>query len=108
MVGMTVLRISRKQMATGSVSTQPRRFGSNQGKLRENRIIVKFTAANAPIPIPHGLGFVPTSWQAMPVSPNLGGGAPGVVYSDTPLRADKRVIVLKCSVANSTAEILVR
>lgn len=100
-IGLIELRISRKQMGTGSISTQPRKFGGQLGKLRENRVMVSFHAANQRRPIQHGLGRVPTSWQAMPTSGNPG------VYSDTPLQADARVIVLK-NTAVGSAEILVR
>lgn len=68
--------------------------------------MVKFVSANAAQPVTHGLGFVPTSWQAMPQ--RLTTGAPGTIYADTPLQADRNVIVLRASTANTVAEIIVR
>ena len=107
-------KVTRKDLATGSVSLQGRDFSARRSKAREMRCQVTFTKANAPTPVAHNLGFVPSGYTPLGASRGVasGGGfvyaAPGTVYNDLPLPADKRVIVLKCTVANSTVDILVR
>lgn len=99
--------IAAHQLTTGAVTNIGRKFGIRNAKGREARITVTFTAANTNTAIFHGLGFAPTGF--IPLSSRLGtGGAGGKIYSDVPLAATKRAIVLKCDTANTVAEILVR
>lgn len=106
------LRLSRSDINIGAVSLQPRDFNSRQSKTREMRCKVTFPAANAPFPVPHNLGFVPSGFTVLGTFRGNGAppvfAAPGIVYSDHPVPADRRVIVLKCTIAGTTADILVR
>lgn len=97
-----------KNMALSTVRLQPGSFqrpgsySTTRANARERRILVTFTTANAPYPIYHGLGFVPTGYTT------LNPGSAATVYSNMPLPATSRVIVLKCDTANTVADILVR
>lgn len=93
--------LSSIRLQPGSFN-QPGAFSTIRGNARERRISVTFGAANAPKVIFHGLGFAPTGYTV------LGIRAAASVYNDFPLRATSRVIVLKCNVANTSADILVR
>lgn len=94
--------VSAKQMATGAVTSQGRAFGSMQSKSNEARVTVSFPTADAPVPVYHGLGHKPTGATAVAVNPG------GVVYTDMPLVADSRTIVLYCNTASTIAEVIVR
>lgn len=106
------LRISRSDIGTGAVSLQPRSFGRPQSKTSETRVSVTFPAADVPVPVAHNLGFVPSAATAIGRFRGTGAppvfAAPGEVYHDMPLPADKRVVVLKCTVAGTTADVLIR
>jgi hypothetical protein len=104
------LRINRSDIGTGAVSLQPKKFGRPQSKTRETITRVTFQAADAPTPVTHNLGFVPSAATALNAFRGAGGAfaAPGIVYHDEPLPADKRVVVLKCTVAGTKADILIR
>lgn len=97
-----------KNMALSTVRLQPGSFqrpgsySTTRTNARERRVIVSFTTANAATPIYHGLGFIPTGYTVLAI-----GGA-ATVYSNMPLPATSRVIVLKCDTANTVADILVR
>ena len=99
--------LTSKNMALSTVRLQPGSFrkagaySSAKANVRERRVQATFLTANAPTPIYHGLGFPPSAF-----TPLVLGDAR--VYSDYPLRADSRVIVLKCDTANTVADILVR
>lgn len=86
----------------GAVTFQKRLGPTPTGKASERRIRVTFPTVNAPVVAFHGLGRVPTSFT--PVAPY----AAGTVYCDFPMRADRRTIVLKCSVAGVTCDLIVR
>ena len=100
--------ITSKDTALSTIRLQPGSFNqpgaytNRRGNARERRISVTFGAVNAPKVIYHGLGFAPTGYQV------LGANAAASVFNDFPLRSTSRVIVLKCSVANTTCDILVR
>lgn len=81
---------------------QPGGFTRTGTNARERRLTVTFTTANAPVVVMHGLGFTPSGFTTM------GTNTAGVVYGDIPLSASRNVIVLKCDVANTVADILVR
>lgn len=106
------LRLNRSDIGTAAISLQPRKFGRPTAKTREARVQYTFPAANTPCPVPHNLGFVPSA--ATQLGRFRGTGAPpafaspGEVYHDFPLPADKRVVVLKCTIAGTTADILIR
>lgn len=97
-----------KNMALSTVRLQPGSFqrpgsySTTRANARERRVIVSFNTANAPTPVYHGLGFVPTGFTV------LNRGSTGRIYSNMPLPATSRVIVLKCDTANTVADILVR
>lgn len=93
--------ISSKDIATSAVTHQPRSFGFQKAKSSEARIVFTFVTANAPYPIYHGLGKTPTG-----VIPIAHGSA--VIYTDVPLVADKRTVVVYSNTARTTAEIIVR
>lgn len=95
------LALSTVRLQPGGFAV-PGAFSKNQGNAREARCSVAFRTANAPTVLYHGLGFVPSGFQV------LGKNTAGVIYSDLPLRATSRVIVLKCDTANTLADILVR
>lgn len=100
--------ITSKNTALSTIRLQPSSynrpgsFSEVRSNARERRVSVSFGAANAPKVIYHGLGFSPSGFQV------LGKNQAGDVYGDLPLRSTSRVVVLKCSVANTTCDILVR
>ena len=97
-----------KNIAPSSVRLQPGPFNrpgsveSTRTNVRERRVSVTFTAANAPRVVFHGLGFPPTGFTVM------GTNRAASIYGDLPLRATSRVLVLKSDTANTVADILVR
>lgn len=99
--------ITSKQLALSTVRLQPGSFqrpgsySQTRTNARERRLQVIFPAANQPVVVYHGLGFPPSGYEVL-----ARGNAQ--VYNDTPLPATSRVIVLKCSVANTVTDILVR
>lgn len=100
--------VTSKNTALSTVRLQPSSF-QRPGSLsnvrtntRERRVTVTFAAADAPVHIYHGLGFVPSGYTVM----GIGGAAR--VYNDFPIPATTRGIVLKCDTANTVADILVR
>lgn len=100
--------VTSKQLALSTVRLQPGSFqrpGSytqTRTNARERRLQVIFPAANQPVVVYHGLGFAPSGYSV------LSQGKSASIYNDTPFPATSRVIVLKCSVANTVADILVR
>jgi len=103
--------ITQKNLDSGSVSFQDRNFGQGPtGKAKERRISVTFMTANSPEVVTHTLGKPPTGYTV--ISSGKGGGtsytSPGRVYNDFPLPCDSRHLVLKCDVAGTVAEIIVR
>lgn len=94
--------ISAKDLATSAVSVQPRAFGLKSSKSNEARVSVTFTSANAPTPIYHGLQHAPS--QVIPVAMNQA----AMIYTDMPLIADSRTVVVYCDTANTAAELIVR
>lgn len=63
-----------------------------------------FSVANQLTAMPHALNRVPTNFSVAML--NSSGVGP-VVYSATPPQFSKNYIALKCSVANSWAEVLI-
>lgn len=103
--------ITAKNLDLGSVSFQGQNFGNSvRGKAQERRIRVSFPTADAPVVVRHGLGKKPSGYT--PVTSGKGSGttyiAPGIVYSDVPLVADTRSLVLKCSVGGSVVDLIIR
>lgn len=102
-------QVTSKDLAPSTVRLQPGSFqrpGSYSNvrtNVRERRMTVTFSpTANAPTVIYHGLGFVPSA--ATP----LGQLAAGTIYQDFPMQATSRVVVLKATVANLVADVLIR
>ena len=99
---------SSKNIAPSTVRLQPGPFNkpgsveSVRTNVRERRVSVTFTTANAPRVVYHGLGFVPTGFTVM------GTNRAASIYGDLPLRATTRVVMLKSDTANTVADILVR
>ena len=99
--------VTSKQLALSTVRLQPGSFqrpgsySQTRTNARERRLQVIFPAANQPVVVWHGLGFPPSGYEVL-----ARGNAQ--IYNDTPFTATSRVIVLKCSVANTVADILVR
>jgi len=93
--------LSTVRLQPGSFN-RPGSFSGTRTNARERRVSVSFGAVGAPKVIYHGLGFAPTGYSVM------GKNGAAVIYNDFPLRSTSRVIVLRCSVANTTADILVR
>ena len=94
--------VTAKDLALGSVTFQGRTFaGQVQGKARERRVRATFPTANVAVPFFHNLGKRPTDF--FPV-----GGKSGIVYSDDPLKADSRTIVLYSNTAGYSGEVIVR
>lgn len=106
------LRLNRSDIGTGAISLQPRKFGPGTSKTRETRVSVKFLAANVPTPVAHNLGFVPSGYIVLGKFRGTGVPpaftTPGDIYNDHPLPASRNAIVLKCTVAGTVADILVR
>ena len=99
--------VTSKHLALSTVRLQPGSFQRPQSytltrtNARERRLSVIFPAADQPVVVYHGLGFPPSGYTEL-------SKGKATVYNDTPLPATSRVIVLKCSVANTVADILVR
>ena len=106
------LRLNRSDIGTSSITLQKLTTGRTASKTREARCRVTFPAANVPVPVAHNLGFVPTAATQLGRFRGVGApavfAAPGEVYHDYPLPADKRVVVLKCTVAGTVADVLIR
>lgn len=94
--------ITAKQMGTAAVTHQPRSFGMRSSKSREARITVTFGAVNVPICVYHGLGFAPSGVTVVTKD------RVADIYTDMPLVADSRTVVVKCDTANVVAELIVR
>lgn len=106
-------RLNRRDIGTGAISLAGRVFGSKRdAKARESRVSITFPDADVPVPVGHRLGFVPTGYVVVSKFRATGTppvfAVPGDIYNDQPLQADKRTIVLKCTLAGTTAEIIVR
>lgn len=99
--------ITAKELVTGAVTfTQPQ-YDQATGKAREVRIFAVFPTANAPYAFPHALKTPPTGFTV--VASGRNGGAPGSVYcDDLPIAFNKYSVVLKCSTANTWADIVLR
>jgi len=97
-----------KNMALSTVRLQPGSFqragsySTARTNTRERRITVSFAGVGVPTVVYHGLGFPPSGYTV------LGIGAAASVYNDFPIPSTSMVIVLKCDVANTVADILVR
>ncbi len=109
--------ITRKDIANGAVSRQPRNFSSFGGKSREARVFFYFRTANLPETMPHSLGRTPTGYTPGPLTRD---GAPGVVYSpvkydlagasdktDAIYNLGRNYIVLACTTDNTWCEVTV-
>ena len=94
--------ITAKQLSTASVTHQDRTFGMKSSKSNEARVMVSFPTADVPVCVHHGLGFRPSS--VTPVVKNTAGS----IYTNMPLVADSRTIVLYCDTAATMAEVIVR
>lgn len=104
---MPNLIVTAKELATSAVTFQKAKYDAVSGKAREARVMCVFPVANTPYAFPHALKAVPTSFSV--VSSGRNGGAPGTIYcDDLPLGVSKQNIVLKCSTANTWADIVVR
>lgn len=87
-----------------------RRFHRPSTPSGECRAHVHFSLANTPYAVPHALGYVPTQFHVVSATGFAAGAvvAPGVIYGDTPMAATKHSIQLRCSVAGTDAEIVVK
>ena len=79
-------QVTQKQIATASVTPQPRIFDEIKGKAREARVFFYFLHANVPVSMPHALGRKPTSFR--------------VVTSSAPLST-----VIHCNTTNASATV---
>jgi len=96
--------ITAKELVTGAVTANKAKYDEVTGKLREARAVAVFPAANVPTAVPHALGRVPTGFSVAAIGRN--GGAPGTVYSDDfPLQFNRYSVILKCSTANTWADL---
>lgn len=95
------LALSTIRLQPGSFQ-RPGSYSTTRTNTRERRVLVSFHTANAPQPVYHGLGFVPTGFTVLNTS------KAAKVYSNMPLPATSRTVVLKCDTANTVADILVR
>lgn len=98
------------------MSVQPRKFAKFGGKLRAARVFFYFPTANLATSMPHSLGRTPTGWKPVNISRDSVIGAPGIVYADggstaaggtgdNQLAYTRNYIVLKCTTANTWAEV---
>jgi len=94
--------INTKDIAPGAVTFQARLGAAPQGKASERRIQVIFPTVNAPVPIVHNLGRKPSGYVV------VSRDRAGRIYNDVPLSCDRRTLVLKCDVAGTQAEVVVR
>lgn len=100
--------VTSKHLALSTVRLQPGSFQVPQSytltktNARERRLSVIFPAANQPLVVYHGLGFTPSAFSVLSQNKSAS------IYADNPFPSTSRVIVLKCSVANTVADILVR
>ena len=93
--------IQQRDLAPGAVT---------QSKQRQRTVRVTFPVADAPAVFSHTLGRAPTGYEVIKLGKGNGTTYinPGTVYNDQPLPCDSRHIVLKCSVAGASGEIVVR
>lgn len=98
--------ITAKMIANGSISPQ-RSLGPSPSSASQERLIqCNFPTADAPRPFFHGLGRVPSGFIV--TASAKGAAVGGKVYSDFPIKADTRNIVLKCDTAGTDAMVIVR
>jgi hypothetical protein len=93
--------IQQRDLAPGAVT---------QSKQRQRVVRVTFPTADAPTVFSHTLGRTPVGYTVAKLGKGNGTTYinPGTIYNDQPLPCDSRHIVLKCSVAGASGEILVR
>lgn len=96
------LRFNRRDVGTASISKQSGAYGVKDSKLNEVRVSFTFIAVDTAYVVPHNLGRVPNGFEVVNITKS------GRVYGSIPLNADMNVISLKCSTANTTADIIVR
>ena len=113
--------ITRRDISTGAVTTQRRRFDRVTGGIREARVHFIWPTANLAISMPHPLRKTPTRFTVVKISRNTSGSGagPGVVYAPVvPQTASssatgseynftKTNISLTCTTANTWAEIVI-
>ena len=99
--------ITRKDINTGAVSFQERRFGSPSGKAKEARVFFAWASAGEIVSMPHGLGTKPTSFTVVASGIPAGTGAPTVYVPDPVFWASKNVVALAAS-ASGWAEVILR
>ena len=97
--------ITRKEISTGAVSFQKRKFGRPLGKAREARVHFAFTSANVPVSMPHYLGKRPSRFTIVAKGLASGAGSPSI-YNDPVFWATQSVCALKSNTALSWCEIV--
>lgn len=107
--------ITRKDIANGAVSSQPRVFDRIDGKSRAARVFFYFQTADIPEGMPHALGKTPTGFRVVSLSRQ---GTPGTVYAPTAAASPaagsqtmqmynfgRNYVVLACSTGATWAEV---
>lgn len=100
--------IQRKDISTGAVSFQKRRFGRPLGKAREARVHFAFTGANTAVSMPHGLGKRPSTYTVVASGIASGSGAPVIYTADPVFWSTSTIIQLKSNTATSWCEVIIR
>lgn len=100
--------ITRRDISTGAVSFQKRKFGRPLGKAREARIHFAFTTADVPVSMPHFLGKRPSTYTVVGRGVSTGDAEPGIYTPDPVYWATVNVVALVSDVSGSWAEVIVR
>lgn len=100
--------ITNKEIASGAVSFQRRKFDERTSKSQEARVFFSFPDANLGVPMPHALGKIPSGFTVIASGISTGAGAPKIYTTDPIYWATKQFIVLKSDTANSWAEVIIR
>jgi len=100
--------ITRKDVSSGAISFQPRRYDSKIGKAIVARVFFSWKVVDTTMVMPHSLGKVPSGFRVVNSGSDLG-AAPLLASMSgelgSALSATKSVIALKSNLANSFADI---
>jgi hypothetical protein len=104
--------ITSKRILSGSVSFGKRVFDKKTSKAKEARVWIYFptgstAGAQAPIPVNHALGFMPTTFNVVQVERDPAAGPPGLIYVIHPFASSSRATFL-CTTDETWAEIVLR
>jgi len=100
--------VSRKDISTGAVSFQKRRFGRPTGKAKETLVFFSWSTAGEVMSMPHGLSVKPTAFSVVASGISTGAGAPKVFAADPVFWASKGAVALASDTGNSWAEVSIR